>query len=55
VALAWPLGFYAAGGVLLTSSIIALVVGRPKEAAPERAGLLGCGFDGQGVACDGRF
>jgi hypothetical protein len=48
------IGFYAAGGALLTGSVIALIAGRP--AGPTlRAGLLGCGVVGAGVSCDGRF
>ena len=48
------IGFYAAGGALLTASVIALVVGRP-AASSTHAGLLGCGVVGAGVTCDGRF
>ena len=47
------IGFYAAGGALLTGSLIALVAGR---AAPtERVGLGGCSLAGKGLVCDGRF
>ena len=49
------IGFYAAGGALLTGSIISLIAGRPSEAAPPRAGLLGCAVTGTGVSCDGHF
>jgi hypothetical protein len=49
------IGFYAAGGALLTGSVIALVVGRPAPSSTQRAGLLGCGFVGAGLSCDGRF
>jgi hypothetical protein len=48
------IGFYAAGGALLTGSLIALVAGRPADSA-QRTGLLGCGFDGANLSCDGRF
>jgi hypothetical protein len=49
------IGFYAAGGALLTGSVIALVVGRPAASPSLRAGLFGCGVVGTGVSCDGRF
>ena len=49
------IGFYAAGGALLTGSIIALVAGRPSEAPPTQTGLLGCTPSGAGISCDGRF
>ena len=49
------IGFYAAGGALLTGSVIALVVGRPAASSTQRAGLLGCSVVGTGVSCDGRF
>ena len=49
------IGFYAAGGALLTGSLIALVVGRPAANSTLRAGLHGCSFAGSGVSCDGRF
>jgi hypothetical protein len=49
------IGFYAAGGALLTGSVIALIVGRPPASSTQRAGLLGCGVVGTGVSCDGRF
>jgi len=49
------IGFYAAGGALLTGSVIALIVGRPAASTSQRAGLLGCGVVGTGVSCDGRF
>lgn len=48
------IGFYAAGGALLTGSVIALIAGRPAPST-QRAGLLGCGVVGTGVSCDGRF
>ena len=48
------IGLYAAGGALLTGSLIALVAGRPADAT-QRTGLLGCGFDGANLSCDGRF
>lgn len=49
------IGFYAAGGALLTESVIALIAGRPAPSPTLRAGLLGCGLAGTGVSCDGRF
>jgi len=49
------IGFYAAGGALLTGSVIALIAGRPSASPTLRAGLLGCGLVGAGVSCDGRF
>jgi len=49
------IGFYAAGGALLTGSVIALVAGRPAPSPSLRAGLLGCSVVGTGVRCDGRF
>jgi hypothetical protein len=49
------IGFYAAGGALLTGGLIALVVGRPAASTSSRAGLRGCSFAGSGVSCDGRF
>jgi len=49
------IGFYAAGGALLTGSVIALVVGRPPTNPTLHAGLLGCSVVGTGVSCDGRF
>jgi hypothetical protein len=49
------IGFYAAGGALLTGSVIALIVGRPAPSSTQRAGLLGCGVLGTGVSCEGRF
>jgi len=48
------IGFYAAGGALLTGSVIALLAGRPASPT-QRAGLLGCAVVGAGVRCDGRF
>ena len=48
------IGFYAAGGALLTGSLIALVAGHPVANAP-RAGFLGCTFAGPHLTCDGRF
>jgi len=49
------IGFYAAGGALLTGSVIAIVAGRPAASPSLRAGLLGCGVAGAGVSCNGRF
>jgi len=49
------IGFYAAGGALLTGSVVALVTGRPTANPSLRAGLLGCSVNGPGVSCDGRF
>jgi hypothetical protein len=49
------IGFYAAGGALLTGSLIALVAGRPAANPNLRAGLLGCRLAGTGLSCDGRF
>jgi hypothetical protein len=49
------IGFYAAGGALLTGSLISLIAGVPSEAAPSRTGLLGCNLLGTSVSCDGRF
>ena len=49
------IGFYAGGAALLTGSIIALVAGRPSEAASARAGLFGCALSGTSVSCDRRF
>lgn len=49
------IGFYAAGGALLTGSLITLIVGRPSEAPANRAGLLGCNLVGTALTCDGRF
>ncbi len=49
------IGFYVAGGALLTGSLIALVAGRPAANSSLRAGSLGCGLAGVGVSCDGRF
>jgi len=49
------IGFYAAGGALLTGSVVALVTGRPPENPRLHAGLLGCSVNGPGVSCDGRF
>ncbi|HYQ44758.1 MAG TPA: hypothetical protein VER11_22390 [Polyangiaceae bacterium] len=49
------IGFYAAGGALLTGSVIALIAGRPAPSPKLRAGLLGCGLAGTAVSCDGRF
>ncbi|MEI9941107.1 MAG: hypothetical protein WDO69_28145 [Pseudomonadota bacterium] len=49
------IGFYAAGGALLTGSVIALVAGRPAESSTLHAGLFGCSLAGTGVSCDGRF
>ena len=49
------IGFYAAGGALLTGSLIALVTGRPPASPSLRAGLLGCSVAGAGVSCDGKF
>jgi hypothetical protein len=50
------IGFYAAGGALLTGSVIALLAGR---SAPEpqgsRASALGCTVAGPGVSCAGSF
>jgi hypothetical protein len=49
------IGFYAAGGALLTGSLISLIAGRPSEAPPNRTGLLGCNVLGTAFSCDGRF
>jgi len=49
------IGFYAAGGALLTGSLIALVAGRPAASSNSRAGLFGCSVAGAGLRCDGRF
>lgn len=49
------IGFYAAGGALLTGSVIALIAGRPASTSTQRAGLLGCGVVGTGLSCEGRF
>jgi len=49
------IGFYAAGGALLTGSIVALVAGRPPANSSARAGVLGCSFAGAVVSCNGRF
>jgi hypothetical protein len=49
------IGFYAAGGALLTGSLIALVAGRPAASSSSRAGLIGCSVLGAGLSCDGRF
>ena len=49
------IGFYAAGGALLTGSVIALVAGRPAASPSLSAGLLGCSVVGTGVSCDGQF
>ncbi len=49
------IGCYAAGGALLTGSVIALLAGRPSEAPPNRTGLLGCNLLGTALSCDGRF
>jgi len=48
------LGFYAAGGALLTGSLIALIAGRTTSSTAH-AGWLGCGVAGAGVSCSGRF
>ena len=47
------IGFYAAGGALLTGSLVSLIAGRPSEAP--RTGLLGCNLVGSAVSCNGRF
>ena len=49
------IGFYAAGGALLTGTLIALVVGRPAASPTLHEGLLGCRIAGTGISCDGRF
>jgi hypothetical protein len=49
------IGFYAAGGALLTGSLISLLAGRPSEAPATRTGLLGCNLLGTAVSCDGHF
>jgi hypothetical protein len=49
----WAAGFYAAGGALLTGSLILLVTGQ--EASAENAKVAGCGWAGTGVVCNGRF
>lgn len=49
------IGFYAAGGALLTGSVIALIAGRPAPNSRLRAGLLGCGWAAMSVTCEGRF
>jgi len=49
------IGFYAAGGALLTGSVLSLVLGRPAANAAPHAGLLGCALLGTGVSCDGQF
>jgi hypothetical protein len=53
------IGLYAAGGALLTGSVIALIAGRPhvetSGTAKSSAGLHGCGFDGRTLSCEGRF
>ena len=49
------IGFYAAGGALLTGSLIALVAVRPTPSSTMRSGLLGCRLAGLGVSCDGQF
>ncbi|MES1173064.1 MAG: hypothetical protein ABUL62_01955 [Myxococcales bacterium] len=51
----FAIGFYAAGGALLTGSLIALVAGRPNETPEARTGLLGCNLLGTALSCDGRF
>ena len=51
----WAIGFYAAGGALLTGSLISLLAVRPSEAPPTRTGLLGCNLLGTALSCDGRF
>src|SRR6187402_135395 len=47
------IGFYAAGGALLTGSLIALVAGRPAASSNSRAGLVGCSWAGWGLSCNG--
>jgi hypothetical protein len=49
------IGLYAAGGALLTGSLITLIAGRPSEAPSARSGLLGCNWLGTALSCDGRF
>jgi hypothetical protein len=49
------IGFYAAGGALLTGSVIALIAGRPAASPTLRAGLLGCSVAGAGLNCNWRF
>lgn len=51
------IGFYAAGGALLTGSLISLIAGRPSETTESetRTGLLGCQLFGTALSCDGRF
>lgn len=50
------IGSYAAGGALLTGSVISLIAGRPHpETESSSAGFHGCSFDGRGLACQGRF
>ena len=49
------IGFYAAGGALLTGSLIALLTGRPATTPTLRAGLRGCSVAGAGLSCDGHF
>jgi len=49
------IGFYAAGGALVTASVIALVAGRPAPSSNSRTGLLGCALAGAGLNCAGRF
>jgi hypothetical protein len=49
------IGFYAAGGALLTGSVIALVAGRKTASPSLRAGLLGCSVAGPGLHCAWRF
>lgn len=49
------IGFYAAGGALLTGSLISLIAGRPSEVPATRTGLLRCDVLGVGLSCAGRF
>jgi hypothetical protein len=48
------IGAYGLGGVLLAGSAIWLVAGKPTT-EPNREGLLGCGIQGPGIGCRGRF
>lgn len=51
----FAIGFYAAGGALLTGSVIALIAGRPVETAKSGSNWLGCSVFGKRLQCDGHF
>ena len=53
------IGAYAAGGVLLSASVVSLLVGGGEEKPPAQdhaaTGLVGCAVAGATISCRGRF